>query len=388
MFKRWGAIAVIVMAVTALTPSNADAVLAVGSGPDNVPNTCVAIGDYTKKPKDDRVLKVASFNILHSETDEADRTLGDRIALIADAIVRSDADIVGLQEVTENLVYNAKAEYPQKHGQVHVRIAERLAKITGEYWTSCFTPSNPHAPTLLDTDLDGVMRSAGNLPDKGDFSEGLAILTRFNLHDARWRRMLPRSYEAVACINLDPFCNLNAAFDARQIFWARIKTPQDGFVDVFNTHLAHHLTPLSDLTQQLMARQSLAFIDRFAKPDRNPDVFVGDFNSAPNSAVIRTLAAANFADTYRLSGGPPCAKRGDTACSGGPVNGQESFTKNPTRSMSGRIDYVLARPPRGCALRVPDSHTIGTTPTRRADGRYLWASDHVGFVSTIGCAYG
>ena len=387
MFKRWGAVAAIVMAVTALTPNRADAVLAVGIGPDNTPNTCVATGDYSKPRADDRTLKVATFNALHSETDEGDRTLGDRIPLIADAIAKSGADIIGLQEVTENYDYNAKSEYPQKHGQVYVRIAEQLSRITGESWTSCFTPSNPHAPTLIDTDLDQVMRATGNLPDQGDFSEGLAILTRYYVQDAKWRRMLPRSYEAAACVNLDPFCNLTAAFDARQIFWMRVKTPQDGSVDVFNTHLAHNITPLSKLTQQLMARQAIAFIDRYAKADRNPDVFLGDFNSAPKSAVIRTLAAAGFADTYATSGGPECVKRGDAACSGGPVDGQESFTKTPTRTMGGRIDYLLARAPKGCALRVPDSHTIGTTPAKQKDGRYLWASDHVGFVSTIACAY-
>ncbi|MEY2467432.1 MAG: hypothetical protein QOF21_130, partial [Actinomycetota bacterium] len=44
---------------------------------------------------DDGVLKVASFNLLHSDLDEADMSLADRLPLEADTLVASGADIIG-----------------------------------------------------------------------------------------------------------------------------------------------------------------------------------------------------------------------------------------------------------------------------------------------------
>jgi hypothetical protein len=53
--------------------------------------------------------------------------------------------------------------------------------------------------------------------------------------------------------------------------------------------------------------------------------------------------------------------------------------------MSGRIDYVLARPSGTCALTVPASEVIADEPSLQADGRWLWPSDHLGFASTVSC---
>jgi hypothetical protein len=52
--------------------------------------------------------------------------------------------------------------------------------------------------------------------------------------------------------------------------------------------------------------------------------------------------------------------------------------------MSERIDYVWARPG-SCGLAVPNSDVIANTPTHQSDGRWIWPSDHYGFVSTVRC---
>ena len=163
------------------------------------------------------------------------------------------------------------------------------------------------------------------------------------------------------------------------------RTPQ-GPVDLFTTHIAHGLTDLSPISQQLQVRQAIAIANKWAANDAVPDFLVGDFNSSPDSAALRTAAAGGFFDTYRIAGGAECVKPGDGGCSGGPKNGEEVYTKTCTQPMGERIDYVLARAPRGCSLRTPSSRRIADGATRRSDGRFIWPSDHYAFVSTAGCA--
>jgi endonuclease/exonuclease/phosphatase family metal-dependent hydrolase len=299
--------------------------------------------------------------------------------------------MVGAQEVTANVDFDAKSEYPQKHGLVAQRLAAMLSARSGERWSWCFSRSNPHVPLTPDLNrgggnpLDDLAAAMGNFPDGGSFAEGVAVFSRYPILQSRYRRMLPRAYEAAGCLRVDPFCPLDATFDSRQVLWARARTPQ-GYVDLFTTHLAHGLTNLSPLSQQLQVRQAIAIANKWAADDSVPDFLVGDFNSTPNSAAIRTAAAGGFYDTYRVAGGTECGQRGDAGCSGNPKAGEEVFTKTNVRPMDERIDYVLARARRGCSLRVPSSRRLADVATKRADGRFIWPSDHYAFVSTVGCA--
>jgi len=342
---------------------------------------------------DDGVLRVATLNLLHSETEEGDATLGARLPLLADAIAGSGADIVGAQEVTRNVGFDPESEAPQRHGLVAQRLAAAIAARTGQPWAWCWSLSNPHVPLSPDLDpgggnpLDTLAAANGNAPDPGDFSEGLAIVTRFPIDSSRFRRLPPRSFEAVGCVNLDPFCPLAALFDSRQVLWARVASPAGG-IDMFTTHLAHTLTPLSDTTRAIQVEQAVAITSEWATPDELPDFLVGDFNSAPDSTVLATATGAGYVDTYRASGGPECTAADAGACSGGPPDGMEVFSPAPERTMAGRIDYVLARPPGTCALAVSASDVIADDPSPRPDGQWLWPSDHVGFASTISCGSG
>ena len=347
-------------------------------------------GDAAPVP-DDGVLRVATFNVLHSLTDDGDVSLGERIPLLADELAGSGADIVGAQEVTRNVTYDATAEAPQKHGLVAPRLAAAIAARTGVSWQWCWSLSNPHVPLTPDlapgggNPLDTQAAAMGNFPDPGDFSEGLAILTRFELGANRFRRLPPRSFEAPGCTSGDPFCPFDALFDSRQVLWARVVTP-DGGVDMFTTHLAHTLTALSDTTRLLQVREALAITAEWSADDELPDFLVGDFNSTPDSAVMAATEDAGFVDTYGASGAPDCDDPGDLGCSGGPTDGKEVFSATPDRAMSERIDYVLARPPAGCTLEVTDSRVLGAESTPRTDGRFMWPSDHLGFVSATACS--
>ena len=240
---------------------------------------------------DDAAMRVATFNVLHSETDGGDASLGERLPLLADAIAGSGADVVGAQEVTRNVAFDPAAEAPQRHGLVASRLAAALAERTGVTWEWCWSLSNPHVVGTPDVDpgggnpVDELAAVNGNFPDPGDFSEGLAILTRHHVAETGFRRLPIRSYEAPACLanpDLDPLCVLDATFDSRQLLWARVETPT-GAVDMFTTHLAHHLTDLSDMTQLLQMQEALAITEEWATPEATPDFLVGDFNREPGS---------------------------------------------------------------------------------------------------------
>lgn len=349
----------------------------------------VILGDTV--PIVDDELRVATFNLLHSLTPEADESLGARLPLLAGAIVDSGADIVGAQEVTRNVELDPLAESPQKHGLVAERLAETVAGLTGEDWHWCWSLSNPHVPLSPDVGpgggnpLDTAAAANGNFPDSGDFSEGLAIFSRYPIVEQRFRRLPPRSFEAPACTNLDPFCRLDALFDSRQVLWGRVATP-GGDVDMFTTHLAHTLTELSDTTRLLQVQQALAITSEWATAGTTPDFLVGDFNSTPDSAVLAATSEAGFVDTYEAASGPECDTAvGDPGCSAGPTEGEEVYTPTATRKMSERIDYVLARPPSGCTLEVTASEAIGDVPAQLNPTTWLWPSDHLGFVSTPQC---
>lgn len=390
MKLRWGAALLALTGSLLPAVSASAATLTVPSGLKATDHGAIcAIAPGRVAAQNDGALRVATLNTLHSETDEGDRTMRDRVPLLVRTIVESGADIVGLQEVTENKTFDGKNEYPQKHGRVARRIAEGLRTATGEPWTWCYARSNPHVPFTPEIRsgggnvVDDLAAANGNIPEGGDFAEGLAVVTRFTVAEARARRLLPRSYEALACTSPDPFCRLGATFDARQVLWARVKTPH-GMVDTFNTHLAHGLTPASTLTQNLQMRQAIGVVQQYARPDGPPDFLLGDFNNPPDSTAVRIAKSAGFVDTYARARGPECVQRGDLGCSGGPTDGEESFSRFPTRPMRARIDYVMARPRAGCALKA-ESRRIADVPEPRADGRYLWPSDHYGFVSTVTC---
>jgi endonuclease/exonuclease/phosphatase family metal-dependent hydrolase len=158
-----------------------------------------------------------------------------------------------------------------------------------------------------------------------------------------------------------------------------------GPFDLFTTHIAHGLTPLSDTTKLFQVQQALNIINEWATPDRFPDFLVGDFNSTYQTDRYQAVGTAGYVDTYRAAGGVECTAPGGPGCSGNPPEGQESYTKTNTRAMSERIDYVFARPPAGCSFRSLRSNVIGNQPAKLADGRWVWPSDHLGMASVVRC---
>ena len=381
----------VVSAVTA--PAVAESPDTSGGPVDGVPLCGAAAGAGVTA--DDGVLRVGTFNLLHSDTDEGDATLAARFPIEADAIAGANVDVIGVQEATRNNEFAPGDEYPQKHGLVVERLAAALAQRTGHTWEWCWSLSNPHVPGTPDVEpgggnpLDDMAAQFGNTPDPGDFREGVGIITRFHIAQARFRHMAPRSYEAAACVDPDPFCRLDAAFDARQVLWAHVQQPGGALFDMFTTHIAHEVTPLSPTTKLLQIKEAQQIVSEWSTPDALPDFLVGDFNtgSTDPAAADRYAAMidAGYIDTYLAGGGVECTAPGVGGCTGNPHDGDESFTATATRVMDNRIDYVWALPGASCALLPSQPALLGDNPVQQPDGRWLWGSDHLGSAATIAC---
>ena len=328
----------------------------------------------TTAAADDGQLRIGTFNVLHGQTTDGAETLLARIPIQAAELATSGADVIGVQEAMGDPM-------------IVEEIGEALVARTGETWHWCWSRSNPHAPLTPDVDEGG-----GNPVDTvmvegaGGFDEGVGVLSRYPIGDTGTRRLIPRTYEAPACLAdpSDPMCALAAAFDARQVLWADVDVPGDDVI-VFTTHIAHGLTPLSDTTKRLQIEQVLATIDERAGDDEWR-FLVGDFNSDPTTDRYATVAAGGFVDTYRASGAAECRPAdGAGGCTGDPDEGREAYGDSPHRRMHTRIDYVWAKPAAGCRLAVPNSRVIGETATKlpAPDPRFIWPSDHHGVVSQV-----
>ena len=379
-------VAVTLLGATRLVAVGAEATF--GPSPTDGEAVCgEAGGGHPARLTGNRKLRVGTYNVLHSQSEDETASVTKRLPLIVKAMAAADADVWGLQEVTNNT----------EHGRVAEEIAKGLAAATGQRWEWCWFLSNPHVPGEPDVKeggggpLSDQVAEMSNFPAPGDFREGLAVVTRFDVTAARSWRMAPRSYEAPACIPPDPLaCNMAAVFDSRQVQWARIDTGPAGGVDLFNTHLAHGLTPLSPATQLLQAREALAIIDLWGSPDdRLPDLFVGDFNSTPGSDVYDAIIDAGFVDTYAASGAPACGSI-PSSPSTGCTSDVDPWTDTPTQpELDHKIDHVFARAGT-CGVKAHDGVILGDQPERQPellpDERWLWASDHLGVRTTMGCA--
>jgi endonuclease/exonuclease/phosphatase family metal-dependent hydrolase len=325
---------------------------------------CGAAGTAPAPSTTPAELRVGSYNILHTLTDDAFESLDLRLELQADALAAANVDVVGLQEVVGETVDN---------GNAAIRLARELAERTGQRWEWCWFQSNPKFPAEPDLGEGGsgpisdVMAQFGRNAE-GEFRAGIAILSRFPIGERAARRQPPRSYEAAACTNVppDPFgCTFAGAFDSRAVLWTRI-----GDIDLFTTHLAHGITPLSDTTKLLHTHHVLLFADEKAqKDDDAPDFLVGDFNSVEGDPRHAAVTGAGYVDTFRAA----------NPTDPGITSHQD--IRSPEPANEARIDFVFARPG-NCAVGVTGSEVIGDASVPYQDG-VLWPSDHYGVVSTV-----
>ncbi len=334
--------------------------------PQDGPPICGSEAGAGAEAADDGVLRVASYNILHTQGDYDDETQSRRIDLVADAMADADVDIAGMQEVVSS----------QKHGVVAQRMAAAMADRTGDTWAWCFFQSNPHLPLEPDTGPGGIggpvsqqiaaVARAGDSP----WSEGVAIIARFPIVDQQAHRLVNRIPEAPVCQVADPTNPLaipTCTVDTRQVLWARVQT-SCGPVDMFSSHLANNESPVTELIRILQINDALLQIDQLATADEAPDFYTGDFNTLEGGPVWQAVIDAGFVDGYREA-------EPDAA---GFTSGQDIADPEPT--VEHRIDYVFARA--GSEAATPaDGEILGDQPVPfdGSEGEtVVWPSDHYG----------
>lgn len=325
-------------------------------------------------------LRVATLNVLHGleETPAypTHSTFDDRLKLAVAEIERARIDLVGMQEVSDTR--DAKGH---TSGLVASRMATALARASGVSWHWCWTLSNPHFPPEPDLNEGGggpvsdVIASMAS-DNYGSFKEGAAVLSRYPIQLAESRRLPTRfPAEYVACPpDQIPLCNLTAIFDHRIALWARVATP-GGATDIIATHLAHGITPFSDVStfEQAAALIALGQEESLKHGEPARRFIICDCNSTTDdtpSAVI-LITSAGYTDTYtKVNPNSRCAPPTDrSAC----TSDQDILA--PTSTTTERIDYVFAEAGT-CELKLAASRKYADRPYRTRTHRYLWPSDH------------
>jgi endonuclease/exonuclease/phosphatase family metal-dependent hydrolase len=176
------------------------------------------------------------------------------------------------------------------------------------------------------------------------FEEGATILSRYPLQDVTLRELKPRA----------------AFFEHRVVLQATTVTPR-GEVTLFCTHLTHGDPAVNK-------NQFAALKAHVGRASEGLSLVAGDLNATED--VLRD-AAASWTDTYRAA--RPDAP-GNTCCI-------KDLTARSDRTLTKRIDYLFLAS--GAAkIHVIESRRVMDQPFKR-DGGWLWASDHVGVLTTF-----
>lgn len=176
------------------------------------------------------------------------------------------------------------------------------------------------------------------------FEEGEAILSRYPLQDVTFQELRPRA----------------ALFEHRVVLQATAVTPQ-GEVSLFCTHLTHG-------DPEINREQFAALRAYVGQESVGPSIVAGDLNATEDALQD---AAAGWTDTYRAA---QPGNRGNTCCI-------KDLSRRSDHTLAKRIDYLYLASDTE-EVRIVDSRRILDHPVR-LDERWLWASDHVGVLTTL-----
>jgi endonuclease/exonuclease/phosphatase family metal-dependent hydrolase len=179
------------------------------------------------------------------------------------------------------------------------------------------------------------------------FEEGEAILSRYPLRDASFAELEPRA----------------GLFEHRAVLQATARTPW-GSVRVFVTHLTNG-------DAEINRAQTASLRGFVAAQGGGLAIVAGDFNATEDMPQIQALAG-QWLDAHSIvdpdGEGPTCCVA--------------DISQGPEQRLVERIDYVFLVPEAGRVASVASMERVLDRPSRTPDG-WLWASDHVGLVTTI-----
>jgi endonuclease/exonuclease/phosphatase family metal-dependent hydrolase len=282
-----------------------------------------------------------------------------RSARLADEILASGADVVGLQEVARFIVFVPGAE-PQTLDFLQVLLGQ-LALRGAPYQAVA-----QHRGTQVTVPL-----RFGDVQAAVQYEDGQAILVRAglpvrNAGEGRYAASPPLAVTAGI-----PFHR----------GWTSVEVGVSGrWMRFLNTHLeVQAFAPVQEAqTAQLLG---------LANASDLPTVLLGDFNSAANPSApldrktrsYAMIRAAGFEDLWLLRGRAP--DDGLTCCHAPSLD-------NDAPDFDQRIDFVFARnlPNRRGFAGDAELEVIGASPGDRFTGSLgqpLWPSDHGGLVADL-----
>lgn len=207
-------------------------------------------------------------------------------------------------------------------------------------------------------------RLANGLP--GILTVGNAILSRC--------RIIFTISKTLPFVSEEPFEDFEIPLK-RKVMMSRIKIPNFGKINIYNTHLCAFCDPTERLQQTQVLLDFIRTVGKSIWWNENPVILGGDFNINLNITEEREaydqIVDFGFIDTYSIANGcySCCSdEEGYLGCTyavlGNPYSGEEE---------SKRIDYIFVK---GEGLDIADSIVVFNTDPD-------WVSDHSGVLSKI-----
>jgi endonuclease/exonuclease/phosphatase family metal-dependent hydrolase len=296
-------------------------------------------GDLAEQAAAVQQVRVVSQNLLHGYACPADTAgcrLQERIELFLGQLGEECPDLVGLQEMNEEMIAAVSAALPEL--------------------------------------CDGAYEMAGG-EDPGLDRE--VVLTRSPVLAAQRFRLA------------GPF---------RSVLWVRVAAPV-GVVDLWTTHLAATSddgactasacpAPCTsdDTLNSCQARQIVELAGQRRVTD-GVVVVAGDLNATAGAPTLAALTDAGFVDTHLEAGNPECDPRSGARCTSGRDDESLRDLTDPSSRQAERIDYVLVDPLQRCSVGEGTGvfHPDPVSPPEADPGGVVFASDHSGVVAVIDC---
>jgi endonuclease/exonuclease/phosphatase family metal-dependent hydrolase len=276
-----------------------------------------------------------------------------RAEAIADEIVRTRPDVVGLQEVPLLLV--------QSPGELLIANQPQPKTVSMDYLQILFDAlvrrHAHYAIAVVANNADITAPSTNG--DTIRFIDRDVILVRTDLPPAEMLVLNPQAK------NFDMKVRLEVAGTDVTLLrsWCSVDVRVRGkSARIVNTHLE---VEFFDLIQLYQAHELLDGPFQTSLPV----IALGDFNASEKSAIYKNLIEAGFKDSWRVAHpGDP----GFSCCQGEDL-------LNPTSELKERIDLILHD---GVQVNVDDIKLVGAHPANRIPSGQ-WPSDHAGFVATL-----
>lgn len=278
------------------------------------------------------MLNVMSLNCANYDDHQA---WDARLPLIVNAIVQSNADIIGLTEIRYTAANFFNTICQQFWDQYSLSPSNCPAMDMGQQILTLLQTNSAYANAAIVT----------NVVDQysGSQWEGMSVIYRPPL------QLINSGYE-----QFDGSVDLNT----RGIQWLQLQTQGGNTVFAYNTHFA-----LDEQGRLTNAQQTLQLMGS----NLNGLAFViGDMNATPDDQAMQNLAAGGLTDVW--------------AAAYPNVNGYTFPSWGPVK----RIDYCWAS--QAMAAAVAGVRIVPTSingPVMEAAGGVLFASDHIGLLTAF-----